>query len=74
MIIIIIIIMMMIIIIIITIIIIIIVIIISPVKNKIHTKSYKLNDKKFTVYIKLKFLKKISGCQMKENKSSHVFA
>ena len=47
--------MMIIIIIIITIIIIIIVIIISPVKNKIHTKSYKLNDKKFTVYIKLKF-------------------
>lgn len=31
--------------------------IILPVKNKIHTKSYRLNGKKVTVYIyiKLKF-------------------
>ena len=35
-----------------------------------HTKSYKLNDNKLTVYIStLNSEKKISGCQMKEKKS-----
>ena len=46
-------------------------IIISPVKNKKHTKPYMLNDNKVTVYIYIKhnFLKKTSGCQMKDKKS-----
>ena len=27
---------------------------VSPVKNKIHTKSYRLNNNKFTIYIYIK--------------------
>ena len=46
-------------------------IIISPVKNKKHTKSYMLNDNRFTVYfISSTVSKKTSGCrQMKEKNS-----